>query len=288
MKFLNVLLPVVVTLWLTGCSTAHHTKDALFGPSDRVTTLTPRTSSYRDLISLPAPKGKIIASVYNFRDQTGQYKPVPASSFSTAVTQGATAMLTQALIDSNWFVALEREGLQDLLTERKIIRAANKNGGDDNNANTVELQQLMSANILLEGGITAYESNIRTGGAGARYFGIGASEKYRVDLVTVHLRLVDVRSGRILNSVSTSKKIFSQEIRGDVFRFIEFKRLLELEAGYTRNDPAQLCLMSAIESAVIHLIVGGIEEGMWYLKNDQDRANPVIQAYLTEKVPINS
>ena len=31
--------------------------------------------------------------MYGFRDQTGQYKPTPASSFSTTVTQGAASML---------------------------------------------------------------------------------------------------------------------------------------------------------------------------------------------------
>jgi curli biogenesis system outer membrane secretion channel CsgG len=35
--------------------------------------------------------------VYGFRDQTGQYKPTPASSFSTSVTQGAASMLMDAL-----------------------------------------------------------------------------------------------------------------------------------------------------------------------------------------------
>ena len=55
------------------------------------------------------------------RDQTGQYKPqANVSSFSTAVTQGATSMLTQMLLESGWFLPMERENLQNPLTERKI------------------------------------------------------------------------------------------------------------------------------------------------------------------------
>src|SRR3546814_7798218 len=45
--------------------------------------LTPATPSTRDLLKLPDPKGKIVVAVYGFRDQTGQYKPAPDSSFST-------------------------------------------------------------------------------------------------------------------------------------------------------------------------------------------------------------
>lgn len=264
---------------LGGCTAAHKTADALVGLTDTDTTLTPRASTYDDLTSLPRPKGKIVATVYNFRDQTGQYKPAPASSFSTSVTQGATAMLISAMNDSGWFIPLEREGLQNILTERKIIRAALKKPNTPSN-NNAELPSLLAANILLEGGIIAYESNIQTGGAGARYFGIGASEQYRVDQVTVNLRAIDIRSGRILHSVMTTKAIMSREITSGVFRFIEFKRLLEMEAGTTTNEPAQLCVLSAVESALIHLIADGIENNSWSLQNPEDVNHPILSHYL--------
>src|SRR5690606_14827794 len=74
---------------------------------------------------LPQPQEKIVAAVYKFRDQTGQYKPVEnGSSFSTAVTQGGTSILLRALEESGWFMAIERENLGNLLNERKIIRSS--------------------------------------------------------------------------------------------------------------------------------------------------------------------
>ncbi|MGL6349364.1 MAG: CsgG/HfaB family protein, partial [Aeromonas sp.] len=241
--------------------------------------------SYKELISLPKPKGKIVAAVYDFRDQTGQYLPSPASNFSTAVTQGGVAMLSTALWDSQWFVPLEREGLQNLLTERKIVRAAqNKPNAPGNNAN--QLPSLVAANILIEGGIVAYDSNVRTGGAGAKYFGIGASGEYRVDQVTVNLRAVDIRTGRILNSVTTSKTVLSQQIQAGVFRFVEYKRLLEAEAGFSTNEPVQMCVMSAIESGVIRLIANGVRDNLWQLSDPRDINNPVLQQYLNENTPI--
>ena len=33
----------------------------------------------------------------------------------------------------------------------------------------------------MEGAIVAYETNVRSGGQGARYLGIGVSQEYRVD-----------------------------------------------------------------------------------------------------------
>ena len=62
--------------------------------------LTPLSSVTRDLMQLPPPRGKVVVAVYAFRDQTGQYKPSPDSSFSTSVTQGAASFLVKALRDS--------------------------------------------------------------------------------------------------------------------------------------------------------------------------------------------
>ncbi|WP_332309941.1 CsgG/HfaB family protein [Noviherbaspirillum autotrophicum] len=243
--------------------------------------LTPATRITRDLVSLPEPKGKVVAAVYAFRDQTGQYKPAPDSSFSTSVTQGAASMLVKALKDSGWFTPVERENLQNLLTERKIVRALEA-PQDSKNAPPTNLPALLPASVLIEGGIVAYESNVRTGGAGARYLGIGANAQYRVDQVTINLRSVDIRSGQILNSVSTTKTVYSYELHTGVFRFVNFKDLLELEGGYTRNEPAQLCVKEAIEAAVVHLVVQGLNDKVWALKDDKDWHAPIIQSYLKE------
>jgi curli production assembly/transport component CsgG len=242
--------------------------------------LTPATAATRDLVRLPPPKGRISVAVYGFRDQTGQYKAAPDSSFSTAVTQGAASLLLGALQSSGWFTPVERENLQDLLTERKIVRALES--PKEPNAAPVQVPQLVPASILVEGGITAYESNVRTGGIGANFLGIGLSTQYRVDQVTINLRSVDVRTGEVLNAVSTTKTIYSYELHPSVFKFVNFKDLAQFEAGTTRNEPAQLCVREAIESAVVHLIVRGLKDERWHLKDEKDWSNPMLQAYLAE------
>jgi len=144
------------------------------------------------------------------------------------------------------------------------------------------LPQLLPASVMIEGGVIAYESNVRTGGAGARYLGVGLSSQYRVDQVTVNLRSVDIRNGQILNSVSTTKTIFSYEVHPSVFKFVGFKDLLELEGGLTRNEPAQLCVKEAIEAAVVHLVVQGVKDQVWAFRDEKDWNAPVVQSYLSQ------
>ncbi|EDK29432.1 curli production assembly/transport component CsgG precursor [Vibrionales bacterium SWAT-3] len=267
------IIIVFLTFVLGGCTYSMQIPETSETPK-----LRPRGSTYTDLISLPQPRGKILVSVYDFRDQTGQYKPQPNSNFSTAVPQGGTSLLTTALIDSQWFVPLEREGLQNLLTERKIIRAAQKKDKVVNN-HGADLSSLSSANIVIEGGIVAYDSNIVTGGAGAKYLGIGGSGQYRTDQVTVNLRAVDVRTGQVLLSVTTTKTISSHEIGFGAFRFVDYKELLEVEMGYSQNEPVNIAVMSAIDAAVIHLIVKGMKRGMWSPGDPNAMQNPIIARY---------
>ena len=250
------LITVVIT---TACSTV---KQVMI-PEQTLAVKVTETESFKELKSLPKPKGMIPVSVYSFRDQTGQYKPqANVSSFSTAVTQGATSILMQALSDSEWFLPVEREGLQNILTERKIIRAALQTDAEKGQE-AQELPPLTTSKLLIEGGIISYDSNVKTGGFGAEYFGIGASELYREDLISVYMRAVDVRSGQVLVSVSTSKKVLSKELRAGFFRYVSFKRLLEAEGGYTTNEPMHICVQQTIEKAVTELIKKGIERGVW-------------------------
>jgi curli production assembly/transport component CsgG len=271
------LLPVVALLG--ACTIAHPPSNVAANAQ-----LSPGTRITRDLQQLPPPKGKVVVAVYGLRDQTGQYKPAPDSSFSTAVTQGAASLLVKALRDSGWFIPVERENLQDLLTERKIVRALETPvaTGAQPATQAVALPALTPASILIEGGIISYESNVRTGGIGAGYLGVGLFQQYRVDQVTVNLRTVDIRTGQILNSVSTTKTIYSYEIKPTVYKFVNFKDLVQFEIGHPRNEPAQLCVREAIDAAVVHLTVQGIKEGAWALKDAGDINHGLVQSYLKE------
>lgn len=237
----------------------------------------PDTPTVKELTLLPAPKGKITAAVYSFKDQTGQYKATATgSSFSTAVSQGASLILLQALKSSGWFIPLEREGLQNLLTERKIIRAAQSDQSQP-------LQPLKTAQILFEGGIVGYNTNVKTGGLGAAYFGIDVSEKYREDQITVSLRATDVRSGMVLVSTSTTKSVYSREISSGFFRFVSFKKLAEAEGGYTTNEPVYIATRQAIEKALSGLILQGIVDNIWGIEDPDGLRHPSIQRYMRER-----
>lgn len=243
--------------------------------------LTPVSEVTLDLNRLPPPRQKIPVAVYGFRDQTGQFKPSPESLNSSQVSQGVSSVLVKALRDSGWYMPVEREGLQNVLTERRIIRAIEVPG--EKGKPLIDLPNLTPASLVVEGGVIAYESNVRTGGKGANYLGIGSSNKYSVDQVTVSLRMIDIRNGQILNTVSVTKTIFSYAFGANHFAYVSYQKLLQAEIGYTTNEPAQLAVRQAVESAVIHLTVQGIRDRVLEMKDEGQWNDPIIQSYLKEQ-----
>ncbi|MFK8078836.1 MAG: CsgG/HfaB family protein [Granulosicoccus sp.] len=216
------------------------------------------TETNKKLLSLPEPDGRITVAVYGFRDLTGQNKPAPASGLSTAVTQGAENVLIKALLESRWFNPVERASLQNLVTERDLWRQSMAASGQANG-----LPALPPASVLLEGGIVGYDFNLRTGGSGAKYLGIGGSQTYREDVLTVALRAINARDGQIIHSITTQKTVFSRAVNTGAFGFLSFDELAEIEAGYAYNESIQLSVTDAIETAVIKLVLEGIERGSW-------------------------
>lgn len=281
-RWLHQMLLLPVVLAISACSQIPISGPSTVKPSNvrADAVLTPNTRITRDLLTLPPPMYRVPVGVYAFRDMTGQFKPQPDSNLSNAVTQGAASLLVKTLLDSNWFIPVEREGLQNLLTERRIARAIELPG--DKGRPAANFPQLLPAYYLLEGGITGYEQNVRTGGDGANLLGLGADVKFQVDQVTINLRSVDIRSGQLVNSVSVTKTIYSHSLNASAYKYVAYKTLLQAESGFTNNEPAQLAVKEAIETAVIHLILQGVRDKAWALRNEADWGQAVVQSYMQE------
>ena len=217
---------------------------------------------------LPAENRPVIAVYANsFQDLTGQRKSNSSfAMFSTAVTQAPEALLIRALkhaANGKFFRVVERVGLDNLTKERQLIRSTRENFEED-----TKLQPLLFAGLIIQGGVLSYDTNIETGGLGARYLGIGNSTQYREDVVTISLRIVSVSTGEVLMETTVSKNILSTSVSQDVFRFIEMgTELVEIEGGIAENESGSIALQKAIEAGVLNLIKIGINRGYWKYEN---------------------
>lgn len=278
LKTLPCVLWLMLLLLITACSNNIQPMTSSKASLGALTQVT------KDLLNLPPPREKIVLTLYKFKDQTGQYKAnQQVVTYSTAVTQGATSMLIKALKEAgngSWFRLLERESIANLLNERKIIQQTRTQYSGK--APVPALPPLLYSPLILDGGIVSYQSNLLTGGVGAKYLGIGGDASFQRDSVGIYLRSISVQNGEILQSIDTSKTIFSIGVDLGVYKFVGFQNLLEIETGFTSNEPSQMAVLEAIEKAVHTMIVEGVMQGMWQFK-DPKQGMAVIAAYLNEK-----
>ena len=224
-----------------------------------------------ELLTMTPPERKVPVAVYKFNDLTGQRKTHSnLALLSSAVTQGGDIWLLQALKkagNGKWFQVIERMELENLLKERQIIRNTRKSY-DGKKAE--QIKPLLFAGVLLTGGIVGYDTNTETGGIGVRMLGIGISDEYRKDMVTVALRLISVQTGEVLLAVSSQKTILSTKISATVFKFLDMgTKLLETEAGITDNESTTYAVRKAIEQAVIEIIKEGEQKELWKFKEEK-------------------
>ena len=265
MEFLTLLKILAVACFITGCAST----DRPIMYDDPYVTASKQTDMLRAIKPLK-DQPIIDIAVYDFPDMTGQRKPsTKFSQLSMAVSQGADAWVIKALKEvahGQFFRVVERAGLDNLVKERQLIRSTRELYDGDEGANTV-LKPLLFAGLIVEGGIVGYDANTQSGGDGARYFGIGVHEEYRVDQVTVSMRLVSVQTGEVLLTAEATKSIASFKTGADVFRFLDLNtKALEIESGVASNEPVNYAVRSAIEYCVYLLLAQGEQKDYWSIK----------------------
>ena len=110
--------------------------------------------THEELLNLPPAEKMPVVAVYKFVDLTGQRKQKgDIALFSTAVTQGASTMLIDALKtagNGKWFRVVERVGIDHLTRERQIVRTTREQYDEEDKTG---LAPLLFAGMILDGGV---------------------------------------------------------------------------------------------------------------------------------------
>jgi len=273
----NIAIILFLSVFVSGCSSTMAKKGYIKTQS----------IAFKELESITQPEGApIIIAVYDFGDMSGQKKPGGNyASMSSAVTQGSYQILIKALQDAGqgkWFRVVERHSLASLLQERKLIRTTRQ---ISNGEEAESLPALLFAGAYVTGGIVGYDSDILSGGAGARVLGIGVSKQYRQDIISIMLRLINVQTGEVIISTTIEKTIYSSSTNGDVFKYFDADTMLvEIEAGYSKNEPVTFAVRKAIEAGVVSLIKEGAELDLWKFGPTVEEMSLEAEKQMTEEL----
>ncbi len=161
---------------------------------------------------------------------------------------GVHDLLITGLLNTGAFIVLERDGLEDLATER--MYAANTGEA------VLKAGRLEGADLLLVPAITGFEP----AGGGALPLPIPISNDGDFAVlwlrtgsasISMDVRLVDVRTGRVVQSTAVRGK--AREFRADLDLFLFFKggyAALPGVLGYYNNTPLHAAILKMVGLAV--------------------------------------
>jgi curli biogenesis system outer membrane secretion channel CsgG len=147
------------------------------------------------LVGLTAPLAhaeglKKVVAVSRFENKTSY-----AGGGQFELDNGLADQLTDALIQSGQFTVLERETLTDVISEQDLAQS-----GRFQKSKSARTGKLTSAQVLIKGTITEFETKSSGSGSGIGIAGFKVGSKRQSAHVGLIVRLIDTTTGEVLDS----------------------------------------------------------------------------------------
>jgi curli biogenesis system outer membrane secretion channel CsgG len=215
MSWLGIVASLVL---FAGCA---DTMDRMMGPSPTVSHTTPSTIPQ---VQSTWHGEKARVAVMEFDDKTGTYYQATSTSRGYAagapVGRGMKEQMVTALMETGAFIVLERNAIKDVVGEQDFGHS-----GRVKRETAPDIGEIEGAEFLIYGAVTEYtpeQTNVQggvgigaTGGAilgipgGALIGGLAEqalSASASQNHVAIDIRVVDARTGRVVNSTSVQAK----------------------------------------------------------------------------------
>lgn len=238
-------------------------------PTPNNTPLTAKLTCYGERLE-HAGKGHIGIGVGNIRDYTGKQNDYEGF----LVTQGGALMAYTALGHLVPGITLH-ERFDTQIADSELSYISNRQLGDGTMHTTTDKKtgrseqvpwkpyyggSVLQSDYYIVGGITELNFNIQSGGGELGVNNVGGKGRIYTMNVGVDLRIVGSQTLKVYDTVSVQKQISGYEVGLDIFRFFD-NNLWDVNAGAKNQEPLQLAVRMAIESALLDIVptVTGVE-----------------------------
>jgi curli biogenesis system outer membrane secretion channel CsgG len=182
----------------------------------------------------------------------------PESFQSENVVGGIRDLVTTALFQSNRFIVLERDTIGEALVEQEFSAS-----GKVGEASRIPIGQVEGAELLVVGALTGFDAGAAGGGGFPIPIPINRGRDFvvldveiRKSHVAMDLRVIDVRTGRIVSTVAVegSARKFGAGLSGFArTRHGGMVRIPTLLRGFA-NTPVEKAISEMVDAAVTHVV----------------------------------
>jgi len=199
-----------------------------------------------------AGKGSLAFQLAEWRRRAGMNETMSPSD----ITSGIRDVLTTAFFQSNRYIVLERETIQEVLSEQEFSAT-----GRVGEASRIPAGEIEGAELLVVGAVTGFDP-----GLGGFAFPVPIplnkgrdavilDVEYRKAFVTMDLRVIDTRTGRIVSTAAVEgvARKFGTGVSGVASTRYGHVRLPGVLRGFV-NTPVERAISDMVDAAVAHVV----------------------------------
>ncbi len=186
-----------------------------------------------------APSHRKVVTIYQFESQVPEVSP-----------RSATDMFMTALIKTRTFAVLERQRLNESVYREKQLNQRGMTTGD------VANYRLTGADYIFVGTVTEANATASRSGVAGSYKGLGVETSGENAEIGLDIRVLDARTGAVLDAVNTRKKISEGGVSisgvGSFLRSVTGKSVPggDVSVAHDRKEGVDKALRESIEEAV--------------------------------------
>jgi len=201
----------------------------------------PKATSAPSMQQTPAQNQMARIAVARFENKTGQ------TWWTGSIGDGMADQLATALVNTNRFIVLERQALEDVLKEQDLGAT-----GRIRSDTAAAIGQIEGASLLVLGAVTEFEGATSGGsgsasGSGSSIIGaiLGGFEKAHM---AIDLRIIDTKTSRILVAKSVEGAATNVNLKGLLGAYDN--NVLNSNLSAWQNTPTEKALRICIQEAV--------------------------------------
>ena len=207
---MNRLVPSSLLLLIAGCASMQQMTQNPGQPTSEIASRTEQSIDQVQLDPYDGPKARV--AVYRFADQSakggGGYSR-RTGWYTAEIGNGMADMLNDGLLQSNRFIVVDRQSLQDVLMEQDLGAT-----GRIRKDTAPSIGQIEGADLLIKGSVTEFEPGSAGAQAGTLLGGFGlpgaviggALGSVQQSHVAIVVQIVDAKTSRLLFSSTVEGK----------------------------------------------------------------------------------
>lgn len=186
------------------------------------------------------PKARV--AVTRFKNKAGGHW------YSHPIGDGMADQMTTALFNTNRYIVLERETLDDVLAEQDLGASGRIKKGT-----AAKIGEIEGAELLIVGAVTEFSGNASGGGGGLGGFGGGIfgaiSGGFKKAHMAIDVRVIDAQTSRILAATSVEGEATDVNLGGLIGGYGGSGALAAGLGGW-KNTPMEKAMRICIQKAV--------------------------------------